>query len=161
MTYIYIFYPFWVFLVYGISGWSNFIFFGMYQSSSLNTIYWRVYFYFVVCACPLCWILIDHRGMGLFLSSLFCSIDLCVCSFKDFIYLFLDRGEGMEKERERNINVWLPVMYPLLGTWLQPRYVPWLGIEPATLWFAGHHSIHWDIPAGLMCHILRSADQRP
>ena len=25
--------------------------------------------------------------------------------FKDFIYLFLDRGEGREKERERNINV--------------------------------------------------------
>ena len=28
--------------------------------------------------------------------------------FKDFIYLFLDRREGEEKERERNINVWLP-----------------------------------------------------
>ena len=32
--------------------------------------------------------------------------------FKDFIYLLLDRGEGMEKERERNINVWLPLMHP-------------------------------------------------
>ena len=29
--------------------------------------------------------------------------------FKDFVYLFLDRGEGREKERERNINVWLPL----------------------------------------------------
>ena len=28
---------------------------------------------------------------------------------KDFIYLFLDRREGREKERERNINVWLPL----------------------------------------------------
>ena len=36
---------------------------------------------------------------------------------KDFIYLFLDRGEGREKERERNINVWLPLTRPLLGTW--------------------------------------------
>ena len=35
--------------------------------------------------------------------------------FKDFIYLFLERGEG--KERERNINVWLPLMWPPLGTW--------------------------------------------
>ena len=35
---------------------------------------------------------------------------------KDFVYLFLERGEGREKERERNINVWLPVMCPLLGT---------------------------------------------
>ena len=35
--------------------------------------------------------------------------------FKDFIYLFLDRGEGREKERETNINVWLPLMCPTLG----------------------------------------------
>ena len=36
--------------------------------------------------------------------------------FKRF-YLFLERLEGREKERERNINVWLPLMCPLLGTW--------------------------------------------
>ena len=36
---------------------------------------------------------------------------------KDFIYLFLERGEGREKERERNINVWLPLTHPPLGTW--------------------------------------------
>ena len=34
-----------------------------------------------------------------------------------FIYLFLDRGEQREKERERNISVWLPLNHPLLGTW--------------------------------------------
>ena len=37
--------------------------------------------------------------------------------FKDFIYLFLERGEGREKERVKNINVWLSLMHPLLGTW--------------------------------------------
>ena len=31
--------------------------------------------------------------------------------FKRF-YLFLDRREGKEKERERNINVWLPLVRP-------------------------------------------------
>ena len=36
---------------------------------------------------------------------------------KIFINLFLERGEGREKERERNISVWLPLTYPLLGTW--------------------------------------------
>ena len=36
---------------------------------------------------------------------------------KYFTYLFLERGEGREKERERNINVWLPLTYPPLGTW--------------------------------------------
>ena len=33
-----------------------------------------------------------------------------------FIYLFLERGKGREKEWERNINVWLPLTRPLLGT---------------------------------------------
>ena len=36
----------------------------------------------------------------------------------DFICLFLERGEGREKEREKKINVWLPHTRPLLGTWL-------------------------------------------
>ena len=31
-----------------------------------------------------------------------------------FIY-FLEREEGREKERERNINVWLPLTCPVLG----------------------------------------------
>ena len=34
--------------------------------------------------------------------------------FKRF-YLFLERGR--ERERERNIHVWLPLARPLLGTW--------------------------------------------
>ena len=33
--------------------------------------------------------------------------------FKDFICLFLWRGEG----RERNIDVWLPLAHLLLRTW--------------------------------------------
>ena len=36
---------------------------------------------------------------------------------QDLIYLFLEREEGREKERERNINVWLPLACSLLGTW--------------------------------------------
>ena len=45
--------------------------------------------------------------------------------FKTFIYLFLERGEGREREGERNINVQLPLMRPLLwGPGLQPRHVP-------------------------------------
>ena len=34
----------------------------------------------------------------------------------DFTYLFVEREEGKKKERERNINVWLPLT--------QPRHVP-------------------------------------
>ena len=32
---------------------------------------------------------------------------------KDFIYLFIDRGKG----RERDTNVWLSLTHPLLGIW--------------------------------------------
>ena len=56
--------------------------------------------------------------------------------FKDFIYLFLGR--------ERNTNVWLLLTCPQLGTWPTTQAcAPRLGIEPATLWFAGRHSIYW------------------
>ena len=37
--------------------------------------------------------------------------------FKYFLYLFLERKEGREKERGRNINVWLLLACPPLGTW--------------------------------------------
>ena len=32
-------------------------------------------------------------------------------------FLFLERREGREKEKEGNINVRLPLAHPLLGTW--------------------------------------------
>ena len=35
----------------------------------------------------------------------------------DITYLFLDRAAGRQKEKKRNINVWLPFVSPLLGTW--------------------------------------------
>ena len=37
--------------------------------------------------------------------------------FLMFYLLILERREGRDKERERNIIVWLPLMCPLLGTW--------------------------------------------
>ena len=36
---------------------------------------------------------------------------------EDFIYIFLEKGERREKQREKNINAWLPLTHPLLGTW--------------------------------------------
>ena len=42
----------------------------------------------------------------------------CSYFFKTFsFFIFLERVEGREKERERNINVRLPLMWPSLGTW--------------------------------------------
>ena len=66
------------------------------------------------------------------------------------LYLILEKGE----ERERNINVWLPLVYPKLGTWPATQQVPWLGIQLATLLFAGRHSIHWATPARALYYIF-------
>ena len=66
---------------------------------------------------------------------------------KYFIYLFLEIGEGREKERERNINVWLPLMCPYWRPGPQSRHVLLVGIEPVTRWLTGQCSIHWATPA--------------
>ena len=59
---------------------------------------------------------------------------------KDFAYLFLERGEGREKERrETSVVIW--------GPGLKPRHVPWLGFEPSAFQVAGWHSIHGAAPA--------------
>ena len=89
---------------------------------------------------------LSHHQSGLLSNSLF---------FK-CIYLLLGGGEG----RERNINV--QEKYQLVASWtspiwepgLQPRHVPWLGIEPATFWAAGWHSVHWAKPARVFFIIL-------
>ena len=39
---------------------------------------------------------------------------------------------------------------PYWGPGLQPRHVPWLGIELATLWFAGQLSIHYATPVKVL-----------
>lgn len=47
-----------------------------YLSRFPRTIYRLVYLYPIVCSCLLCQRVIDHKGMGLFLGTLFCLIDL-------------------------------------------------------------------------------------
>ena len=65
----------------------------------------------------------DGLSIYLFIKSegILLEVPYHICPYfflkKDLIYLLLERGEGREKERERNINVWLPLARPLLGTW--------------------------------------------
>ena len=73
--------------------------------------------------------------------------------FKDFIYLFLEIGERKEKERKTSMCGCLSCA-PYRGPGPQPRHVPWLGIEPVTLWFTGQHSIHWATLARAVCLFL-------
>ena len=64
-------------------------FFYMYLSNFPINIYWIDCLYPIVCSCLLCQILIDHREVGLFLGSLFCSIDLCVCFYTSTMLIWL------------------------------------------------------------------------
>ena len=63
--------------------------------------------------------------------------------FLRFYLFILERGGGREKEWEGNIDVWekhrlaAPLMCPNPGPGLQPRHVPWQGIEPGTFHIAG------------------------
>ena len=67
-------------LVYGVSLWSSLISLHVPVQFSQNHVLKRLSLLHCMLM-PLCQILIDHRDMGLFLGSLFCSIDLCVCSY--------------------------------------------------------------------------------
>ena len=63
------------------------------------------------------------------------------------IYLFLERGEGREKERQRNINMLLPFTYPLTGTWPATQASALTGNRTGD-----PCSIHWATPA--RSHVL-------
>ena len=49
--------------------------------------------------------------------SVMCFLPQLKHLFKGF-YLFIFRERGREEGREGNINVWLPLTCPILGTWM-------------------------------------------
>ena len=65
---------------------------------------------------------------------------------KDFIYSFLDRGEEWEKERERNISVWLSLKHPVLGTWPTTQACVLTRNPTGNLLVCSPHSIHGATP---------------
>ena len=66
-------------------------------------------------------------------------------SFFKIIYLFLEREEGREKERKRNINVWLPLAWPALGTWPTNQACALTGNQTSDP--LAQHSTHLATPA--------------
>ena len=60
--------------------------------------------------------------------------------FKDFIYLFCREGKGGSMRGRGTAMCGCLSCSPHWGPGLQPRHVPWLEIEPVTLWFTGQHS---------------------
>ena len=79
-----------------------------------------------------------------------------------FIYLFIFRARGKGR-RKRGRETSMCSCLLRASHWrpgLQPRHVPRLGIEPATLWFTHWHSIHWTTPAGAVSFMFNFI-QRP
>ena len=65
-------------VVCGVRRWSSFIFLHVSVQFSQHHLLNKLSLAHYMCLFP-CRTLIDYKGMGLFLGSLFCSIDLCVC----------------------------------------------------------------------------------
>ena len=63
------------------------------------------------------------------------------------IYLFLERGEGKERGRERNINVWLLLANPLLGIWPATQACALTSNQTSNPLVHCPCSIHWATPA--------------
>ena len=95
-------------------------------------------------------------------DSISCSIvNLLKCSLflncvyfsflRDFMYLVLERGEGKDKERKRNISVWLPLMHPLLGTWPATQARALTENQTGDPLLCSVLSIHWAMPARKLC----------
>ena len=66
--------------VYGVSWGSSFIVLHVSVQISQHHLLKRLFLLHFT-FCPLCQIWIDHRDMGLFLGSQFCSIDICACFY--------------------------------------------------------------------------------
>ena len=63
-------------------------------------------------------------------------------------YLFTFRERGRKGEKHQCVVACHT--HPYWGPGLQPRHVPWLGIEPGTLSFEGQQSIQWATPPKYM-----------
>ena len=68
-------------------------------------------------------------------------------SFLKILFIVFREGKGRRKTGKETSICGCLLHAPYWGRGLQPRHVPWLGIELVIVWFAGWHSIHWATPA--------------
>ena len=91
------------------------------------------------------WPLLQHAIANTTLpwqSPMCFSLSLLIFLKRFYLFIFRKRGRGRESSMCGCVS-----HTPNQGPSQQPRPVPWLGIEPATLWFTGRCSIHWATPA--------------
>ena len=77
---------------------------------------------------------------------------ICLFAFKDFVYLFLERGREEEREGKKHwcvryTSIGCPLHTPNPRPGPQPRHVPWPVVKLATSRFTGQGSILWATPA--------------
>ena len=75
--------------------------------------------------------------------------------FKGFIYLVLDRGEGRERKKERNINVWLPLTWPPRGIRPTTQACALPGNPTGNPLIHSVCSIYWATPARALAWLLK------
>ena len=64
-----------------------------------------------------------------------------------YLFIFRERRREGEREGKKHQCVVASHMPPTRDLAWKPGMCPRLGFEPAALWFAGWHSIHWATPA--------------
>ena len=81
--------PFWVLFLWMVRGCVLTPLIYMQQSNFPSTTWWRNCLFPSVYSCLLCQKLIDHRCVGFFLDSLFCSVDSFVCFYSNTTLFWL------------------------------------------------------------------------
>ena len=78
----------------------------------------------------------------------------CLLSLFFFKILFISRERGKEGDREgeKHQCVVASHMSHTGEPGLQPRHVPWLGIEPSAFQFTSQYSVHWATPIRALLH---------
>ena len=72
-----------------------------------------------------------------------------------FSRFYLFTFKGREKESERNINVWLPLMQPALGTWPTTQACALTGNQTGNPLVRSSRSIHWATPVRASCWVFK------
>ena len=88
------------------------------------------------------WPIIYHWIFKLFSNFLVIITVILFFSSRFYLFTFIEGKEGRQRGRETSMCGCLS-RASHWGGGPQPRHVPWLGIELATLWFVGRCSIHW------------------